>query len=121
MPTPISKTKWTSQNIDNMSWDEDMKVRVTEIIGADGVLKNPATEVKQDDIISAIGTEWTSNLGIDKSDATNYYFGYTQIGTTNWRIKRMNKTTYAIDWATGTTDPATNYTNRTSLTYSITI
>lgn len=40
----ISKTKYTSQNIDNMSFDDELKVKITELIGADGVLKNPATE-----------------------------------------------------------------------------
>jgi len=50
----IPTTKYTSQDIDNMSFDDELKVSVTEIIGADGILKNPATEAKQDDIISAI-------------------------------------------------------------------
>jgi hypothetical protein len=42
------KIKYTSQYIDNMSFDEGLEVKIVEIIGADGVLKNPATEEKQD-------------------------------------------------------------------------
>jgi hypothetical protein len=40
----ISKTKYTSQNIDNMSFDDELKVKIFEIISKDGVLVNPATE-----------------------------------------------------------------------------
>lgn len=65
--------------------------------------------------------QWVSNLGIDTTDATYYYFWYTQVGTTNWRIKRMAKSGYAITWASGTTAPSTNRTNRASLSYSVTI
>ena len=36
----IDITKYTSQYIDNMSFDDELKVSMVEIIGADGVLKN---------------------------------------------------------------------------------
>lgn len=49
-----TNTKYTSQHIDNQSFDEGLQVRVTELIGADGILKNPATEEKQDATIAAI-------------------------------------------------------------------
>lgn len=52
----ISKTKYSSQYIDNMSFDDDLKVSMVEIIGQDGVLKNPATETKQDTLQSLIET-----------------------------------------------------------------
>lgn len=67
MPTPISKTKYTSQYIDNMSFDDELKVSMVEIIGADGVLKNPATEEKQDDEISAIKSEYYDTVEVNKS------------------------------------------------------
>ena len=47
----IGLTKYTSQYIDNLSFDDGLKVSMVEIIGADGVLKNPATEAKQDAMI----------------------------------------------------------------------
>lgn len=40
----ISKTKYTSQYIDNMGFDDELKVPMVEIISKDGVLVNPATE-----------------------------------------------------------------------------
>ena len=40
----ISKTKYTSQYIDNMGFDDELKVPMTELISKDGVLVNPATE-----------------------------------------------------------------------------
>ncbi len=36
----ISKTKYSSQYIHNLSFDDSLKVQMVEIIGADGVLKN---------------------------------------------------------------------------------
>ena len=48
MSNNMNRTKYSSQNIDNMSFDESLGVSMVEIIGADGVLKNPATEDKQD-------------------------------------------------------------------------
>jgi hypothetical protein len=44
MSNNVDKTKYSSQNIDNMSFDEGLSVKITELIGADGILKNPATE-----------------------------------------------------------------------------
>jgi hypothetical protein len=70
----ISKTKYTSQHIDNMSFDDDLKVSMVEIIGADGVLKNPATSEKQDTIISntnPFGTPLTTNVTLTNAD-TDY-------------------------------------------------
>lgn len=49
-----TNTKYTSQHIDNQSFDDGLQVRITELIGADGILKNPATEEKQDATIAAI-------------------------------------------------------------------
>ena len=48
----IASTKRTSQAIDNLSFDEDLLVRVTEIVGANGVLINPATEETSKEIDS---------------------------------------------------------------------
>ena len=36
----IAKTKHTSQYINNMSFDDQLKVSMVEIIGADGFLRN---------------------------------------------------------------------------------
>lgn len=38
---------------------------------------------------------------IDTADSTDYYFLSFIPGTTKWKIKRLNKTTYVSDYATG--------------------
>lgn len=48
----IAKTKYTPQAIANMSFDDQLKVSMVEIIGADGNLKNPSTSEKQDLILA---------------------------------------------------------------------
>lgn len=119
---PKSNTKYTSQHIDNQSFDEGLQVRVTELIGADGVLKNPATEEKQDEIIASLG----GGVRIKKIDeALPYtYIGEANVGTAtsaaSWRIKRVDDTSdpdSTILYAgTGAFDQV--WDNRTSLTYN---
>ena len=92
---------------------------------------NPATEEKQDDIISAINgievssSEWVSALGADTNDATYYYIGYIKVGTFDWRIKRIAKADYSVAWASGTaeddTELASVWTNRAGQTYKLAI
>lgn len=67
-------------------------------------------------------TQITNNLEylfeeIDTADVTYYYLGYTR-SNGSWRIKRVTRATYVVGYATGDTDYATNWTNRSSLTYS---
>lgn len=64
-----SNTKYTSQHIDNQSFDEGLQVRVTELIGADGILKNPATEEKQDSIVTALGESAITATSVDASSS----------------------------------------------------
>jgi len=42
--TPISKTKYTSQYIDNMSFDDALKTKVTQVVDHAGNFVSPATE-----------------------------------------------------------------------------
>jgi len=62
----ISKTKYTAQAIENMSFDDGLKVKIVELIGADGSLKNPATEEKQDALIEATHAEDSAHVTGDK-------------------------------------------------------
>lgn len=55
---------------------------------------------------------------IDTTDSTYYYFLSFLPGTTNWRINRLNKTTYVSDYATGDSDIAIAWTNRATQTYA---
>jgi len=68
----ISKTKYTSQYIDNMSFDDELKVSMVEIIGADGVLKNPASEETMQKI-AGLDYDTTS---IDSSDPASIVITY---------------------------------------------
>ena len=81
----LSRTKRSSQAIDNFSFDEDFLVKVTELVrrNAGGTAIeyfNPATEEKQDAIIAATGR----GLNIPTFD----YASQTQTATTDtWVFK----------------------------------
>lgn len=64
-----TNTKYTSQHIDNQSFDDGLQVRITELIGADGILKNPATEEKQDTIVTALGESAITATSVDASSS----------------------------------------------------
>ena len=99
------------------------------LIDSDGNLINPATEEKQDDIISAINgievssSEWVSALGDDLADDDYYYSGYIKVGTLNWRIVRQSKADFSIAWASGTAEDETAlasvWANRATQTYNL--
>jgi len=104
-----SNTKYTSQYIDNMSFDESLQMRVTELIGADGVLKNPATEEKQ-----GVFNEYAP-AGQDISGDPMYFAGLKADGS--WYIKRMYLSgDYTTKYANGTT--GFDWSSRASLTYA---
>jgi hypothetical protein len=130
----ITKIKRTSQSIDNLSFDEGLLVKIVELIGADGVLKNPSTSEKQDDIIDAIenipaitgyATEDTletlidplakyKDAGID-IESNPMYFGNIALDG-SWYIECLD-TESGSTYCKGATDYSTNWTNRESLTY----
>lgn len=66
-------------------------------------------------------TENRINSNIDIASDDYYYFLSYLKKTTQWRIKRMSKTTYAVDFVEGDSDVATAWTDRESKTYSLTI
>ena len=65
-------TKYTSQYMDNMSFDEGLGVNMVEIIGADGNLKNPATE----ETLQKIAGENYDTTSVDLSDPSNIIVTY---------------------------------------------
>jgi hypothetical protein len=73
----IAKTKYTEQYIQNMSFDDGLKVSVTELIGADGVLKNPATE----ETLKKIAEENYDNIVVDTSGGSTIVV-YKKLGST---------------------------------------
>jgi len=110
----ISKTKYASQYIDNMSFDDQLKVRVTEIVGADGVLKNPATEETLAGTMS-IAVDDTSTAGVT-------YVGKAVIGSSSasvvWQIKKIYDDSTPSQWADGNSNFDNIWSNRLSLTYA---
>lgn len=52
--TMKSNTKYTSQHIDNQSFDDGLQVKVTELVNTSGTLVNPATTEGQEAIVSAV-------------------------------------------------------------------
>lgn len=116
MPENISHTKRTSQAIDNLSFDEGLGVKITELIGADGVLKNPATEEKQDVLIG----NYSGKIVIS---GTDIYIGKAAIGSAVssavWQIKKIDTASdIIITWADGDANFDNVMSNAASLSYS---
>ena len=65
---------------------------------------------------------------VDETDATYFYFGVIQEAgsgstatgnvTTDWQVRRQNRATGALEYASDTTDFNTAWENRATLTYS---
>lgn len=108
--TNISRTKYTSQAINNMSFDDGLKVQVTELIGADGVLKNPATEETLQAVLSASGG---STYKLSDVDDTGYYGFLSNDGS--WYI--MQEISGAYRYFAGASNYSTGWTNRASHAY----
>lgn len=98
---------------------------LTKIQNALGLTINPATEEKQDDIITAIsGISGTAKyaLRLDEASATVTYIGEATIGSATssavWRIKKMDTTSgIVITWADSNENFDNVWDNRASLTY----
>jgi hypothetical protein len=77
----ISKTKYTSQYIDNMGFDDELKVPMVEIINSDGTLQSTYNYIKSE-------------------ETTTYkYYGFANL--TSWRIKRKTLATGVWEIAYG--------------------
>lgn len=98
----------------NSNLKSDPKSIKLEEIGSS--LINPATE---ETLQSIVDSNWVPS-SIDVEDATNYYFLSFIPGTTKWRIKRLNQSTYVSDYAIGDSSITTAWSNRTTQTYSTT-
>ena len=90
------KTRTIVQNIGGA----DIHQQVISIADASGEIKSFQQE------------EWISALGVDVDDAEYYYSGYVKVGSTEWRIKRVNITDFSITWASGSSDAENAWTTR---------
>ena len=85
---------------------------------------NPATEEKQDDIISAIGGgNQAVQVATDSGDDNIKYVGKAVIGSSTasavWQIKQIDATSgVVITWADGDDNADNIWDNREALSYS---
>lgn len=110
----ISRTKRSSQAIDNFSFDEDFLVKVTELVrrNAGGTAIeyfNPATEEKQDP------TTRYQLANYDVSASPIYIGKVDSIG--GWMIKQIDTSTGIALYFKGDADYATSWSGRAGLAY----
>lgn len=115
---PTSKIDYTSQEIDNLGFDGDFGVPVSEIVKL-----NPANTTKNASIDRDITDALALRVAVDSGDTNVQYVGEARIGTTTseakWRIQKINKTTgTVITWADGDGEFDNIWDNRESLSYS---
>lgn len=119
----LSRTKRSSQAIDNFSFDEEFLVKVVELVkrnqaGTAIEYFNPATE---ETLAGLLATKLD-----DVSTSNITYAGKAAIGSSGasavWRIMKIDEsgtpTTLSITWADGNSNFDNVWDNRTSLTYS---
>jgi hypothetical protein len=91
-----------------------------KVANSQGQFVNPATEEKQDAIISAVTSIYTT-LWDSATTANTIYIGEATPGTTSdqalWRIQKINTSTGKIEWADGGAFTQV-YDNKESLTYA---
>lgn len=112
---PKTNTKYTSQHIDNQSFDDALQVKVTELVNTSGTLVNPATEEKQDEIIGL------TDFRYEVSGST-IYIGETNIlgsadSDSTFRIQKIDTSTGKGTWADAVATYTKQWSNRSSYTY----
>lgn len=141
--TPNSLTHWDSTSlvsefvffgkiiIQSIWWNWQIKsvelltgTRVNQV----SVSWNFLSVVNTDSSLTGNWTSWSPlsvvefyYYEVDESTPTYYYFWYLQVWWTRRRIRRVNKSDYSVWWAVGDTDYATNWDDRTTLTYNPTL
>lgn len=112
----VNPHRHTEQEILNSSFDETLGVSITEIIGADGVLKNPATEETLQAVLAASGGGKATNMyGYQaKSTTAAYTYYFYEDASLNWYIMRKTIATGVMDYTKGTGGYASVYVDSTS-------
>lgn len=73
---------------------------------------------KLDLILEASGGGYELAYGKNVLISDYYYTGYQLIGGTKWRIKRMSKINYSIEWSNGDSDMATSWADKENLIFN---
>jgi hypothetical protein len=98
----IAKTKYTSQYIDNLSFDDELKVSMVEIIGSDG-----STVGEKANRIAIVGNYIYEGNALPGSDTSQAL----------WQISRFDKVNLVTLWADGNTSSDNIWDDYLSLTY----
>lgn len=107
MSEKISKTKRTSQYIDNLAFDETYEEpTILPVEESNGTLVR-----KQNNPIDGYGL---ANLDVT---ASPYYLGYLRTNG-HWYIKQIDTTAGTVLYIKGTTDYDTSWTGRAGLSYA---
>lgn len=64
-------------------------------------------------------TEGMRFVDADETGMTYYYYGYTDIRTGAWQIRRYKSDESEMRYCSGDSNYSTNWTNRASLTYTV--
>ena len=106
---PVAQNKYTEQNTDNSSFDEDFGIRLVEPVKYDGVnlqrlnADNLATKIT---VVGSVTYLATAAPG-------------TAQATAKWQCQKIDETTgVVITWADGDSDFDNVATDLTALTYS---
>ena len=98
----------TEQEILNSSFDEALGVQMVELIGADGVLKNPATEETLQDSLS---TYQLANIDVAGDPL---YLGYLDKNGL-WYLKKISISAGTVEYCKG--DSGYNWAGRVGAAY----
>lgn len=104
--TNIGKTKYTSQYIDNMTFDDDFQVKTVEVLEYNGT-----------DLVRKVNDP-TDGYNLANLDIVTdpMYFGYIN-SNGEWYIRKIYFDTTAVTYIKGTTNYAANWTGRVALSY----
>lgn len=94
-----------------MSFDDGLKVQMTELIGANGILVNPATEEKQSETLFHYKL---ARLPVPGD--TLIYLGYLDKDG-NWYITEIDEDNGTQKYVKGESDFSTAWSSRDSLSY----
>lgn len=106
---PVAQNKYTEQNTDNSSFDEDFGIRLVEPVGYDGVNLQRLN---------------ASNMAVKVTVAgTNTFLALAAPGTSQatakWQSRKIDTSTgVVITWADGNSDFDNVATDLTALSYS---
>lgn len=112
-------TRESSQTLDNRSFNNDFQIHENLLYGQVDANTIAAVKVNASgELIANLDNDSEYNLlyATEYTATYNYIMRYTR-GTTDWECQRETVASGLREYARGTTDLATNWANRATLTY----